>query len=453
MPSGLLPLLLAPLLASPFDQGAAVELRYTGALTKAARDSDGTAVKRFSLYCLVSRQKDNSRQMAFVIDERGGGSWHWPERFGLVAFDPQFKPTSRVPLHLLYDHQGTPTVVTVQAPLFADTDKLKAGAKWTQGKESWEVVGSEKVQDRTCWKVQASTNFGRKRTAWVETESPQVVAFEERVFIGQGEEFSLKMQLESIKTLDDKQYAALQQPLQTLVKIQTDLQRPENEMKAELNPAQLKVVGDLLPKLEKEAVDTPFSHLASVISRDLKSQLQRSDEVAKLAKKFVGQAAPPYSLSTLDKAQIDAASLKDKIVVLHFWEYQSEPLLEPYGQVGYLDFLYSKRRKLGVQIVGVAVDSRLGDAQSAPAALRSIQKLRSFMNLAYPIVTDDGKLLGKFGDPRRSGAKLPLWVVIAPDGTIAHYHVGFYKINPDEGLREIDDVLVKLIKEQKGKEK
>jgi hypothetical protein len=125
--------------------------------------------------------------------------------------------------------------------------------------------------------------------------------------------------------------------------------------------------------------------------------------------------------------------------------------VEPYGQVGYLDFLYGKRRKLGVQVYGVAVDARFGDAQSSSTALKSIQRLKQFMNLSYDIAVDDGKLLAKFGDPRRYGAKLPLWVVIGPDGRIAHYHAGFYKINPDDGLQQLDDVLVKLIREQKEK--
>ena len=52
----------------------------------------------------------------------------------------------------------------------------------------------------------------------------------------------------------------------------------------------------------------------------------------------------------------------------------------------------------------------------------------------------------KFGDPRKLGAKLPLWVVIDPDGKIAHYHVGFYAIKPDEGLRPLDEAVMKQIK-------
>ena len=104
-----------------------------------------------------------------------------------------------------------------------------------------------------------------------------------------------------------------------------------------------------------------------------------------------------------------------------------------------------------MQVYGIAVDARLAEQRSAPAALKSIQKLKSFMNLDYGIAVDDGKLLAKFGDPPTHGAKLPLWVVIGPDGKVAHFHAGSYKINPDEGLRELDDLLVKMIREQKEK--
>ena len=165
----------------------------------------------------------------------------------------------------------------------------------------------------------------------------------------------------------------------------------------------------------------------------------------------MGRAAPKFSLKSIGNKVIDAKLLSDKIVVLHFWRYQGDKLVEPYGQVGYLDFLNGKRKKLGVQIVGVAVNSLLEDKAKAAVGLRSARKLKSFMNLGYPIATDDGTVLRKFGDPRRLGAKLPLWVVIGPDGKIEHYKVGFYSINPDEGLRQLDKVVVALIKKQRGK--
>jgi hypothetical protein len=97
-------------------------------------------------------------------------------------------------------------------------------------------------------------------------------------------------------------------------------------------------------------------------------------------------------------------------------------------------------------VIGVAVNESFADGAKATGALRSVRKLREFMNLSYPIGTDDSTLLAKFGDPRKLGAKLPLWVVINPDGKIAHYHVGYYAIKPDEGLRPLDEAAMKQIK-------
>ena len=449
MTTSLLALLTLSILAAPFDDGAAVELRYTGALSKAGRAADSTAVKRFNLYALAIREPDGGRRVAYFLNERGAGGWAWPERYGSIALDGQRKPVSGGGIRLLYEYEGNPLALPLPVPVSAA--ELKAGAKWTEGKETWEVVGKQKVQERNCWQIQVSTNFGRKRTLSVDVDSPIVVALDERVFVGQGDEHALTMQLDALKVLDADQLARDTLPLPALLKLQNDLGRGENESRPELTEFQIKIAGEALPQLVKDAADTPFSGLVAAISKDLKSQIQRTDEVAKLAGKFVGKAAPKFSLRLTDKTEVSSDTLRDKITVLHFWEYQGEPLVEPYGQVGYLDFLYGKRRKLGVQVYGVAVDARSAQEQSSPAALKSIQKLKNFMNLSYAIAIDDGKLLGRFGDPTQYGAKLPLWVVIGPDGKIVHFHTGFYKINPDEGLRELDDVLVNLIREQKGK--
>lgn len=449
MTSSLFSLLVLPFLAGPFDDAAAVELRYTGQMSKAARAAAETPVKRFNLYCLVVRGSDGGRKVTFVVNERGGGGWSWPERFGTIALDSLFKPVSAGNPRLLYEYEGNPLTIPLPLPIPEYTAALKAGAKWTSGKEVWEVVRTQKVQDRNCWQVDVSTNFGRKRTLSIDAESPLVVSLEERVFVGQGDEHVLTMQLESLKPLDAEQLARTEAALPALLKLQSDLQRNENETRSELTEAQIKLAAEALPRLQKETADTPFSALVSAINKDIKSQLQRTDEVSRLAEKFVGKPSPRFSLTLTDNTEVPADALQNKITVLHFWEYQGEPLVEPYGQVGYLEFLYNKRRKLGVQIYGIAVDARIGERQSAPAALKSIQKLKNFMNLDYGIAVDDGKLLAKFGDPTKYGAKLPLWVVVGPDGLVAQYHAGFYKINPDEGLRELDDLLVKMIREQK----
>jgi peroxiredoxin len=434
--------------AAAWDDGAAVELRYNGTLERAGVEAESPAVKRFSAYALVRREASGGHAIAFVLDERGRGSQAWPERFGELQFDDQHKVAQRGSWRLLYEHEAVShTGIPLPPPLFEKGELLKLGDKWTSGRESFEVVKKKSIESRDCWQVDVMLNIGHKRSIWVQQGTPLVVAVEERVFVGQGEEYALKMELDSTRPLEEKEVSRLKAPWTTLMKLKADLKRADDDVKPELSDEQIKLVGEVASRLEKEAADTPFGHLASVVSKDVKAQLGRSDEVAALAKKIVGQTAPDWKLVSLDKQPLDGKSLRGKIVVLHFWSYHGEPLEDPYGQVGYLDFLYGKRRRLGVAVIGVAVDGRLADPQSAPAALKSIQKLRGFMNLGYPIATDDGKVLDRFGDPRRAGAKLPLWIVIDGKGQVAHYHAGYFQINPDEGLRALDDLLVKLIRE------
>jgi len=453
--SALLSLLAVSALAAPLDAGAATELRYSGSLTRLSRDAEGQTVKRFSLYCLVTPQEGGGHRIGYLLDERGNGGWAWPERFGNLTFNERHEPSGAATVQLLQDHEGNLNLIPLPSPLFPYTDQLAANASWNAGNEAYQVQRETTLNDRACWQVEAATNFGRRKLLWIEKGTPLLVAAEARVFMGQGEEFSLRMQLESQQALDEAQLATVRKPFEILLKLQSDLQRGENARDPELDDTQLAKARDVLQPLEQAAEDTPFSRLASVISRDVKLQLQRSDEVVQLAKKFTGQPAPEFQVPGLEKKQaaFGSGDLLGKITVLHFWEYQAEPLVEPYGQIGYLDYLHSRRRKLGVQIVGVAVDPRLAAADTATAATRSISRLKSFMNVGYPITVDSGEILGKFGDPRRLGAKLPLWVVIDPEGKVVHYSVGFFKINPDEGLRELDDVLVRLIQEQRAKEK
>ena len=137
--------------------------------------------------------------------------------------------------------------------------------------------------------------------------------------------------------------------------------------------------------------------------------------------------------------------LKDAVVVLHFWEYRDKPLVAPYGQVGYLDFLYQKYQKQGLKIYGVAADLRLADAQQRPAAIRGIKKLVEFMNLSYPVMVDSAGTLERLGDPRAAEAKLPLFLVLDRNSKVIHYHVGYYQVQRDRGLEALDTVVKKAL--------
>src|SRR6202044_4263439 len=99
-----------------------------------------------------------------------------------------------------------------------------------------------------------------------------------------------------------------------------------------------------------------------------------------------GKGAPAFWPKTPAGGVIRAADLAGKIVLLHFWTYQGDPFPpEPYGQVGFLDYLYHRRNKLGLRVYGVAIDSRITDPAQAPAAVRSVRKMQNFMNLTYPV--------------------------------------------------------------------
>lgn len=440
---------MAAMTATPLGDAPAVELNYAGTLSPITRSGVDTPVKRFDLYCLFVNDKTDGRSLAFLVDEFGGGGWAWPERFGRIPLDASNRPANQTRIRLLHDHQGTNYPIALRQPLFEHADKIKEGASWTVGKDRYEVRTREKIAERDCWRIDVIPTMGGRQTVWVERGSPLVVRAERRLFMGQGEPFLLEVTLDSLSPADADRLRTLQPPLQTLLTLQKDLGRADNEEKPELSDAQLATAAAVLDQFKRDSKSTPFNRLAEAIDRDVELQTKRSGDVAKLTKTFVGQPAPKLALKTLTGKTVAPEATADKIVLLHFWSYNDDPLVEPYGQVGYLDFLNSRRQKLGVHVYGVAVNSRLADDNQAPPVLRSIRKLKSFMNLGYPVTLDDGTLLKQFGDPRQHGAKLPLWVVIGPDGKIVHYKVGFYDIKPDEGLRELDDVIAEQIKKQR----
>jgi peroxiredoxin len=292
--------------------------------------------------------------------------------------------------------------------------------------------------------VRVTADRGLVRTMLVDESNHQVVSVEQKFFMGRGDQFKLKMQLDSQKQLSDDESLMTANTLTALLKLQMALGRSPDEQRPELTLKQVNMVNAQLAALERLSTETSFADLVAAIRRDVKSQLKRQTDVANLGKNLVGKVAPPFALTALTGQEIPAKQYRGKPVILHFWTYNGEKLEEPYGQVGYLDFLSNRYRESGVKVYGVAVDSRIVKNKERPATIRSIRKLQDFMNLSYDLTIDDGTLLDRFGDPRAVGAKLPLWVVIAPDGRVAHYHAGFHTVERQTGLKALDDVVSNL---------
>jgi hypothetical protein len=448
---------VAPLAAAPPSSAPVVtELRYSGSLSKVGREADGEVLKRLHLVALVVPAEDQSVQVYYSVEERGGGEWAWPERFGKMSFSSDLTPSLPKRWKILSEYDGVPHIITLPSPYLVPPEPFKEGLEWMNGNETWTVTEAGTQGEEPVWLLRVSTPIGLKRKLAVSQKTSRILSLEERVFMGQGEEHLLRLNLDQsplVSAPDAEKSLAL---FQSLLKIQESLNRGDDNTTPDLSAEQLKQAESAVtPELDDQATGTSFAQLVTSIRRDLKRQRQRGSDLEVITEKFVGTQAPPLQLRLVDGIPAEPHQLETagKITLLHIWDYRGEPLREPYGQIGFLDYLYNRRKRLGVQVYGIAVNPQAEQIETRPQAERSVRKLREFMNLSYPISLHPPALLGEFGDPRRAGGKLPVWVVIGPDGKIVHYHTGEYHVMPNEGLKQLDDLLVKLVRELHAEKK
>jgi peroxiredoxin len=434
------------LLLTAAEPGAVTELHYTGRLVALPGALGQLPVKDFEVNCWVSQPGPDQMHTFFLVQEQGAAI-AWPERFGQRSSNFVTDAASGSTVRVLYVHNERRHLLGIEAPYFAGLEHLAAEAQWSDENFHYTVGDRRDVQGRDCWQVQVRPRGrGPVSTISVEAETGLIVRGSERLTIGQGEPHELTWELDSSRALDPDAAQATLQVATKLVELQTALDRDEQSHSPVLRDEQLALAADALPELLPAAAGTPFARLVDVISRDVQAQRQRGTSLAELAASMVGKPAPEFSLTKLNGTPVPQDQLSGKTVVLHFWSYRDEPLEEPYGQVGYLDFLLSRHQDEDLVVYGVAVDPRLSDGSTAPAAIRSIRRLMRFMNLGYEVTMDpDGSLLNSFGDPTQFGAELPLWLVIGPDGKLAHFRTGYYEIDRDTGLKDLDEAVSQTV--------
>jgi hypothetical protein len=324
---------------------------------------------------------------------------------------------------------------------------LESGAKWERDGLEYELVRATTVDERRAWEVQASNQFGPQRKLWVEPESGVVVRSEARVFMNQGTEYDVSLRLVEAATVDAAAAKSLADGVAAIVKLRGKLKRPARAQTDDMTPAQLQTLARELPAAQRlAAASGATAKIAAVAERELARQSEQTSALDRLIAERTGKVVEPFEAVGAGETKFDDARLRDRVTVLHFWDYRDEPLTEPYGQVGYLEFLYGRRKDQGLQVVGVAVDGRFGQKSTTGAAAASVRRLKNFMNLTYPIVYDDGKLIEQFGDPRSIGAELPLFVVVGRDGKTVHYKVGHYALDRQAGLKQLDEIVENLLK-------
>jgi hypothetical protein len=424
------------------------QLVYRGEVALVADDRTvADPEKTFDLTWLVTGAGNDASQVWWLVEEHGRGGWPWIERFGRLALGDDGAAAGSAGPSLLYDYDtGTSVVELPAARLLGDVPPLAEGVAWESGDSSYVVEAAEERLGRSTWRVNVTNRVGPWQTLWVENQMGLVVAGSRLIFMDRGTEYVLSWELAAQESLLPEDLAALEATFDALARLRSDLNRPARTPSAAFSADELATIEAALPAIADQAAPGVLSRLAAAASEDVAVQRGRADGVDSLQAKFEGKFVEEFAdLAGLGSAHLSRGELLGQVTVLHFWDYRDNPLTEPYGQVGYLDFLYSRRQADGVRVYGVAVDTRLADEATRGEAVSSIRKFRSFMNLSYPIVFDDGALVQLFGDPRSLGAELPLFVVIGPDETIAKYHVGYFEVDRDRGLAQLDDAVEKLV--------
>jgi hypothetical protein len=336
--------------------------------------------------------------------------------------------------------------------MLAAEQPLAVGVEWQDAGWSFAVQRATQMNERPVWQVQVSNNYGPKRTVWVDKQSPLAIGITERVFMGMGQEFQLELRLVGTEKLAAESFRSTAGAFDALLETRARMNVPGRRETIDFSEAQRSLLAQQLSGLESQAKGTPLEKIVRSAQRDVGQQNDRAGAISKLAGETVGRAVGEFSVQGLNQETLTHKDLQGKVTVLHFWEYRDSPLEEPYGQIGYLDFLSQRRKADGVKVYGVAVDGRLADNAERSQATRGIRKLKAFMNLSYPILLDGGSLIREFGDPRPAGAELPLFVVIGPDGKIAHYHAGFYQVDRNDGLKELNQAVTESLRKTAAKQ-
>jgi len=420
--------LLFTLVSAPVP---AEELVYQGTLSQVERD-ESTPVKEFEFTCWT----DSRYSEAFFFSEEGRPALPWFDRFG-VSKKTQFNSG----LHIGYRHKEHDYTLPVAFPFFSEFDQIEPGAKWERDGKTYTVIAEKLVNGSDCWQIRIDTGIARYQILTVLKSNPLIVAGEQILFMGQGDKFRVKFTLKKQEQMSADRANKVSSLVNAFTELQESFLRDGNEPLGILNETQLEIANQHSPALFTLAKSTPLEPIASAMHKDLTTQKQRMNQIGELASSFVGKPAPKFTLTGLDGKPV---TIPEGVTILHFWSYNDKPLEQPYGQVGYLEFLHSRWESKNVHVYGVAIDPRLNTTETRPAGLQSIRNLKRFMRLQYPVTYDSGSVLNAFGNPTRLGVELPLWVVIDPQGRIVHYQTGIHDIDPKTGLKDINAILTKI---------
>jgi hypothetical protein len=428
------------------EDAAAVKplsIRYTAVLSETTANGASQPKRDFEIRCLVLPQTSGFPAVLYLMDQTSDEQ-PWHAQFGRIEFDAEGLPSPGLAAQR-HTHGGQDHWVKLRLGVFPAFARLAPDVEWTEGNIRYRLIGELVANAEPCWQLEIDAPMGRRTTLLLQKSNGAIVVAKHRFFMGMGEQFDLTLKLEELTTAEPATVATWTKATAPLLKLKQQL---PSESDTEATDSATKPTPPSLETLAEvdQATDgTPFAALAGVIRKAVTAGQQREQAIADLAAKFVGRPAPPIAVTRLDGGEPLVLSQPGKITILHFWEYQEKPLAEPYGQIGYLDFL-AQKHKDSVQVVGIISHKQIQDPKTAKLALQSARKLREFMNIGYSLGHETKGALSALGDPRTFDVDLPLWVVIGKDGTVLHYHVGYYEVDSSRGLEELDRVVEQALK-------
>jgi len=401
---------------------------------------DGEILRRFEVDLL---SQGTSHFFRVIDDARTGCPW--PDSFGQTGASV---PADKVQPHLVYLYDGNVYLLGLPPLVISFPENVEEGGTWEES--GWQMTAVERrvLNDVPAWIVEARERRGRQQTLTVEASTGLTLRAEADVFMGQGDQFRLTLARSSVTALNAEISAQVTELEGQLLALQAVLKRRPDSHQSELSQRQVDDVMAGIAQLTRLSIGTPLEDLVRNIKANGEQQQKRLASATIRANELTNEEAPAFSLTLMTGGKLESSSLKGKTVVLHFWDYRDAPLAEPYGQTGYLEFLFNQKKKMNVEVVGISTNPDLLTSEFVGRGRRSARKLSEFMNLSYPVGHDDGSLLEKYGDPRDMKGQLPLWIVINPEGKIVHYHAGFYEIDATQGLKELEAVLAKLIQKK-----
>ncbi len=412
------------ILHSPTSQQSALTTHYyDGELFRKAADG----FSPIDDFRLIRFTDQTGKCVGQVMLQAGQDRAPWSDAVSTSAASPK----------LWHNHDGVLYKLEPVA-MRLDTAKLQAGDTWRDARKSYLFGKRTEFEGQACREVLVQEGPARNHRLLVDEKTGDVLSLQQRVFMGRGDEF--RMTLERKKPPTASQAAA---DMRFFTKV-ADLKSVASTARAEA--PRLKTISTALPDLREGAGSAWAKQLVKRIESETSLQARRSQSLADMRRKAIGNRVPSFELPLIDGGSVSSKNLSNQITVYHFWTYRDEPLSEPYGQTAYLDFVVDKYAGKPVRFVGVNVDARYGDKAQAKKADRSARKLIEFMNLTYAIARDDGTLLKQLGDPRVTGTELPLWIVADKTGTIRVWKTGYYDIDARSGLKELRSSIDGLLK-------